>query len=170
VKKGIKRGWVRRSRQKRLVYHSFGGGQIFAYGTSPGGSDGSTTGADLTVRLSRPLFNWEHDASDERYPAVPADGSIRGVSLSIIARNTTNVQQDTLYVFDYDDDTNVIGGVASGRGYGVYFGKVAGHYDTLSVPLVRTDTAGRFKYAVTWTAGTVAYYIRITGYWTEEVA
>jgi hypothetical protein len=168
MKRGLMRGWVRRSRQKRLVYHSLGGGQIFIL---PAGGDGLTTGADIATAWTRTLFNWQHNADIEQYPAVPADGSLRGLSVTLIARNTTTVGVNTLYVMDYDDDTNPIGQVAvSGRGYGLYFGKVANLHDALHVPFVKCDSSGRIKYNVGWASGTAQYYIRMTGYWTEEIA
>lgn len=162
------RGWVRKSRQKRLVYHSLGGGQIMAL---PGSSDPATTSADIAWALTRPIMSWEFNATNPASTPWRADGKVVGVSVTLIARNTVSVSQGTYYVTDIDDDTNPLGSTTqSGRGWGVYNGKVVNHYDAMSIPFVRTNSSGQFKYSVNWAAGTIAYYCRITGYWTEEPA
>lgn len=174
MKKGLLPGWHKRSRSKRLVYFSLGGGMVVAL---PGGSDPASASADVAVALTRPL-NGLPTESTLSTPLMrahfPTQGVV-GVSATVIARNTVSVSQGTVYVMNYEDDTNPVGLAASsmtGRGSPNYQGKVVNHYESSNVPFIKTGGIGntQFKYGVNWAAGTIAYYIRVTGYWMEVPA
>lgn len=167
------RGWHRRSRQRRLVYHSLGGGcWVGAIATDPV----VLGAADLAVTASRPcngMFSENSGGINPLRTSIPASGVV-GLSVTIIARETSAIGQSTFYVMDWDDDRAPLGLAAasmSGRGAGaMYFGKVVNHYDAQSIAYVKTGGSGntQFKFAINNAAtGSVSYYIRVTGYWVE---
>jgi len=102
---------------------------------------------------------------------IPLDGGVVGLSVLAIGRNTAVGASERLLLADYSAPSVRVGDAPNAQhGQELYFGKVAGHYNSLWVPIVYTGGINnlQFKWAVGWTAGTSTVYLRITGYWQQE--
>lgn len=101
---------------------------------------------------------------------IPTDGSVVGLSILMIARNSVVSTGERLLATDYHQRQITLGSAPNANaGQELYYGKVAGHYNSVWVPIVYTGGINnlQFKWAAGWTTGTGTVYIRATHYWTR---
>jgi len=128
--------------------------------------------ADATAKSAD--TNWgltlSHNDAASNYDdaGIPADGSVVGLSVLMIARSAAVGASERLLIADYHASTVSIGEAPNAdAGQELYFGKVINHYNSVWVPIVYTGGINnvQFKWAYGWTASTGTLYLRVTGYW-----
>lgn len=159
----MNKGWLRaqgrRSRQRPLVYIRTQRNAHETTSMAQAIPDGTTKTADFNIGIT----------DDIRGKAgIPIDGSVKRVRVLVIAQSSA-VGSNAIYVHGFSPYTQYL---ASGvnpstlEWGGMYFGKVAGHYDT-AVYDVTTNDKGQFYWSLNWASGTATCYLRVIGYWVE---
>lgn len=172
--KGSLSGWEKGAQaRKRLVYipiaqHAATAPQIdgaTAWGApfACAIADATTKTATMAATLTSPLYGTGR-AGGVGFYELPPGVNIRAVSVLMIARHS--VVGDNYFTVSHFGGSYSAAGDMAGE---CHFGKVAGYYDTVFVPLVYTDSVGRFWWAVPTNSGaTATLYLRVMGYWVER--